>query len=168
MTGLFVWPFQKYVLIRAYQIEQANRTARKKVKLSEEQQLAAYRATLLEKESKKVNAESKKIAAETKLSKTKQEAAKTDPTILWDEDYEKFKKTAFFNQFARIIECIYQHDGNYRITDYDDRVIFSLSPNLLAFVDTEELAALNYSAETISLTSKGKHFVKRYQEEVQK
>ncbi len=164
LTVLFIWPFQKYAFILAYEQEQKSKTERRKVKLRQEREVEEYKTTLLVKESQKIDAEAKKVESETKLSRTKKRAAKTDPTILWDEDYEKFKKSRFFKDFNRIIEAVYRYNGSYVLDVYGQGV--KVGSELLAFADTEELVIIDQKVKRISLTLKGKHFVKRYQQEI--
>jgi len=167
LTILFIWPFQKYVLIHAYSVEQKARAERKKVRLNADRLVEKYKADLLNNESRKINAQSKKVAAEAKLSQTRKRAAKTDPAILWDQDYEAFKKTGFYDIFSRIREAVYEHNGLTFISAYDNGgSTFEVGSPLLAYSDTEGLIQLSQKDRRISLTDKGKHFIKRYQQEV--
>lgn len=167
LTILFIWPFQKYVLIHAYSVEQKARAERKKVRLQADRQVEIYKADLLVKESRKINAQSKKVAAEAKLSATKKRAAKTDPTILWDQDYEVFKKSSFYDIFSRIREAVYEHNGNTYVSKYNNNgSTFEVGSQLLAYADTEGLIQISQKEGRISLTDKGKHFIKRYQQEI--
>jgi len=156
---------QKYVLPYTYQLEQESKTARKKIRLNQQREVEIYKADLLNTESIKIEAETKKVEAEKELSQTKQRAAKADPTILWDEDYERFKKTRFFGSFGYIREAVYEHNGRHELSEYRDGIKFKVGSELLAYADTEELIVINQSSDTISLTTKGKYFVKRYQQE---
>jgi hypothetical protein len=164
LTIFFLWPLQKFVLIYAYKIEQQNKVARKKVKLEQEREVENYKTLLLNKESKTINAQAKKVAAEAKLSTTKKKAAKTDPTIVWDEDYREFKTSRFFRDFRRIRDAVYEHNGYYNFNN-GDGTRFELSSDLMAFVDTEGLVKINPDGRRIYLSEKGKYFVKRYQQD---
>lgn len=166
LTILFIWPLQELVLIHAYKKEQNARSERKKVRLQAEKKLEEYRAELLINESKKIDAQAKKVDAATKLTKTKQKAASTDPAIIWNDDYEIFKKSKYFTGFKLLREAVYEHNGSIYVSAYNNRGReFRVPSTLLAYADSEGLIKINQTSETVTLTSKGKHFIKRYQQD---
>lgn len=167
LTVMFIWPFQKFVLIHAYSLEQTARVERKKVKLRSERNIEIYKAALLAQESKKINAQSKKVEAEVKLSETRKRAARTDPTIIWAEDYERFRRSNFYKDFKDIREAVYEHSGRMYVGAYENEGrAFNLSSSLLAYADTEGLIVIDQKSRLISLTDKGKYFIKLYQQEL--
>ena len=154
LTIIFIWPFQRHILIKAYKIEQENKTERRKVKLVETQKIEKFKSELIKEESKTIKAEKVKIDAEKELSESKIKAAKTDPTILWDNEFKAFEESHHSVDLDNIINIVYQHNGYYQ---------GRIDADSLAYFDAEGLIKIDPGSRLVDLTEKGKYFVKRSQ-----
>jgi len=86
----------------------------------------------------------------------------------WTDEYEIFKKTSMFSDFDDIIDSVIEHYGRIRETDINDNPTWWIDKGLLAYATSNELVDLNQDEASISLTKKGKHFVKLFQLDTQK
>lgn len=80
----------------------------------------------------------------------------------WDDEYEKFKRNSLFRSFSSIKDVIYKREG--RTNDFLGNI---LNTSVKAFADSHDLIKMNIGngGERVSLTEKGKYFMKRYIED---
>lgn len=88
-------------------------------------------------------------------------------TDVWKEDYEEFKKSKMYDRFDDIIDSIIDHYGRIRQTDINDRPTWWTDKQLLAYASGNDIVNLDQKEARISLTDKGKFFVKLYQLDTQ-
>ncbi len=153
LTFIFIWLVPKYILIHAYRQEQRHKVDRRRVKLEEEENLEAKKEQLAI-QSKKT------LKAEIDTSKTEQKAASQDPTIIWQREYDKFKKSGLANILPDIAEAVYRGDGLVRKhydEDASEWIGINLSKDAIAISHTNDLIVINNGI--ISLTEKGKYFL---------
>lgn len=141
------------MLIHAYRQEQRHKIDRRRVKLEEEEKLE------IKKEQLAVQTQ-KTLQAEIHTSKTEQEAASQDPTIIWQKEYDKFQKRGLAGILPDIAEAVYR--GNGMVVQYFDKdasewVGVNLSKDTLAISHTNDLIAIKNGI--ISLTEKVKYFL---------
>ena len=114
-----------------------------------------------------VRAESEILKAEVEKAKVKEEAGIISPGILWREEYEKFREHPLFDKFKEVIDCVYSYEGKINYHEYEseiqDWITFNLSQEMLIYADVNGL--INRNVNTITLTEKGKEFVRYYTNE---
>lgn len=156
LTLLFIWPIPKYILIHLYRIEQEHKTERLREKFKQEKLRREF-------EIKEIEQESEKVKAKTRLVTTRQKAEKVDPSIVWDEDYKKFRQDPAFKGFRQILEAVYEHGGATYIKQnlLAGENGFEVNGGNLMVADTLGLIDMT-GKQVIRLTDKGKHFAKLY------
>jgi hypothetical protein len=150
LTWLLIWKFPKWFLIPAYRKEYEYKTEKRKIKIQEDKKIKELEIELEQQNIKKLDIVSSKIEKESDIKQK-------DPTALWKEEFEKFKKSHFYVDFGSIVKSVYEHsrwvdDGNFKIPK--DFLAYSHSSGIIVFdskVDSK-----------IELTDKGKFFVKNY------
>lgn len=156
LTVLFIWPLPKFVLIWFYQLEQEHKTDRLRIKYREEQKRKSFEITAIRKEEAR-------ITAKTSLAKKRNTAAKTDPKIVWDTEYQAFEKDPAFKSFTYILQAIYEHNGRTRVSDpIYNSVEFEVPGAALYLADTLGLITIAATNGAIRLTDKGKYFASKY------
>ena|GEM_PF-531878 len=167
LTYLMIWIMPQLILERAYEKEQKDKAQRLKIKLKYEQDIKDEKTklekkltALEEQTTKRLVATEKKVDTERKV----QEKEK-DLTSDWQLDYNKFATSNLYKRFDEFIACLYQHGGQTHIEDPTfGSIIFELNKDMLAYADSNNLVSYDRSKGYISLTDKGKYFVKTYQD----
>jgi hypothetical protein len=149
LTILFIWPLPKFVLIHAYRLEQKHKTARRTIKFYEDKKIKDL-------DIETVNQKTAAVVAATKLSTKERAAKKVDPTIIWSDEYEEFKKTRFYSSFDYLTNSIYKHSGNIR--GYQ----FEIPREFLVYIDANGIVKLSTDKNKIDLTDKGRYYLKRF------
>ena len=91
-------------------------------------------------------------------------AAAEAPEVLWESEYKEFTTHPLYRHFSKIIESIYEYHGKTAtVTRYSQR--FEIPKELLAFAHANELINFSEDNDRISLTVKGKFFVKKFTSE---
>ncbi len=156
LTYIFIyWPLPQYVLIKIYRREQEHKTERFKIKIAEEQKRKEY-----ETESVRSGTalQAQQITAKTNLARKRKTAAKTDPKILWDEEYQELKRSGSMTALRDVLGAVYEHQGQVRSvggTVYVDG-------SSLRVADTRGLITIIDNGRMIQLTEKGKYFASKY------
>jgi hypothetical protein len=152
LTWLFIWVLPKWPMIQAYKEECEYKAAKRRIKIASEKQLEISETELQKQKEKKFDSiiETMKKEVAVKVQ---------DPTFGWEEEYGVFKKTSFFKNFSLVVESVYSRNGNVTVYEYSDEV-FAIPENLLAYCHTSGL--VNLQKGIITLTEKGKYFVKRF------
>lgn len=160
LTWAVIWVFPKYIILPAFRKEEEQRIEKCKISLECERKLE-QESTRLEKQSiKKLEATSKKVQKEKAIKKI-------DPQALWLGEYEQFKKLSIYNKFSYIIDSVYSHAGQVK-TGYSMGVYrFEVPRDILVYADTNELVAFSADKTKISLTNKGRMFVKQFTVELE-
>lgn len=99
-----------------------------------------------------------------KTEKTEKEIEKNNPEILWENEYQNFKRLNFFDDFSQIIDSIYKHKGHIVVWDeYENEIIFEVSEKIISYCHVNDIIKFeNDKKEVIDLTEKGKFFVNKY------
>ena len=114
----------------------------------------------LELEKKEVKAEKELLSEEVLKKREERRAEKIDPEILWDKEYQTFKRSSYYEKFQDIITSLYTHGGHMSEGNHWESDYFEVDKNILAYADSHNLVELNKNI--ISLSDKGKFFVKKY------
>jgi hypothetical protein len=149
-TWLLIWVLPKLILIPAYRKECEYKTEKKKIKITMDNKIK-----ILETEIERESVEKLKYVSE-RIDREK-EIKEKDPTILWQEEFEQFKKLPLSKNFKYITEAIYKKQGWFNTHNFvvpKDVLAYSHSNGLIAFSNKEN--------SQIELTDKGKFFVKNY------
>jgi hypothetical protein len=150
LTIAYIWGVQRYLLIVAYTEEQKSRTARKKVRLKEELEIAEF-------EKKNAQIQTAALDAQIELSQKAEEAANQDPEIVWKNQYDQFRKLASsISVLQDIMNAVYQNQGS--ITDDDGALL--IDPRRQAIADSNGLVTIH--GDQITLTDKGKFFMRLF------
>lgn len=159
-TYLMIWVIPGFVLIRAFVAEQkhlfAKRLERIKLEKAVQEAEADLERTKTQSERQRLDEAEKRIAQEKKA-----EAA--DPAIVWEKEYSELMRLPLYREFGQLIECLYVHAGKVKVKDFSGRITFELDADILAYSDSNELVQYNGNEGVISLTDKGRFFVRRYQ-----
>ena len=155
LTVIFIWVVPRWMLIYAYEQEQRHKTAKRMIKLEEEQKVVTF-------EKKLTKEKSAALDAEIELTEKAKEAAKLDPKLVWAQEFEKFKEDPAFESFGFIIDSIYDRGGQIRVTNFENKLLFEVPGGALAIAHSNNLININNKDRTIELTDKGKYFVSRY------
>ncbi len=107
---------------------------------------------LNEKIAEKIDSDTKVIVAETKKKVAEKSAEAEAPEVLWEREFEKFKKNILYLEFGKVIYNFYK--GNE----------FSISASMAAFLDLNGLGNVQLFNSKVALEEKGKFFVKKYLE----
>ncbi len=153
LTYLMIWILPKYVLARAFRQEKEHEAQKRRIRVEIEKQDQTLRAELAE-------AATQNVRATEKLVKAEKAVNKVDPTVGWSEEFEQLKSIAVYTYFDQLIKCLYEHGGAVNVPHS-----FRLDRDLFAYADTNGLVNFDAKADVISLTDKGRYFVKRYQNE---
>lgn len=153
LTWLVIWKFPKWISLPAFKKEEEYRLAKKRIRISEQMKLGLEEIKLEQENIKKLNVVSQK-------TKKEKEIEKLDPSITWKEEYTIFKSKPFYSDFKYVVESIYQHQGN--IIWYDNVQSYRVPQTILAYAHTNNLIEFSNDKESISLTAKGKFFVKEF------
>lgn len=154
LTYLVIWKFPDWFLIPAFKKDEEDKTKKRKIRIDEQKKLSEAEKELEEAKTEKL------VVVEEKVKKEK--AIKNiDPTVSWNEEYELFRKSVYYNDFNFLVESVYQHNGNVNWVDrsYIDH---SIPKGVLAYSHTNGLIEFSKGNKDINLTDKGKFFVKMF------
>lgn len=158
LTYIIIWKLPKWILLKAYNKTEEYETEKRIIKISQERRVVQEEAKLEEQTAKKVTAVAKQVVEEKKIKEA-------DPTISWQNDFNRFKKLPFSDKFSKIIESYYKHRGLISDTDeYGNRVIFEIPEDILAYAHSNEVVEIDQSAGTVNMTPKGKYFINKFLE----
>lgn len=152
LTRLTIWDFPKLFVNRAF---------KKEIEYSTERDITRMKA------SQKVEIEKNKLANDELETTMKQvevveqkEKLESKAEDTWGNDYAKFRKNDAYRLFTILKDALYLRGGN--IAEYDEygNKISEVPSGLVAYLDANNLA--NIAKGTITLTEKGKYFMKRY------
>lgn len=163
LAGLFayasVWLLPKLLTHRAYSEEIMNDENLKMKKIDSESRL--------EKAKKKLADEQLEVAkTEANIQKEQVQIVKPDKEI-WSEEFEEFKKSKMYPNFNDIVDSILDHYGRTKESDINDNPTWWIDKQVLAYSASNDLVELDHEDASISLTPKGKHFMKMYQLDTQ-
>ena len=153
MTYLIIWHFPKWFSLPAYEKEEEYKTKKRKIKIRELKKIK-----IRENEFEEQNIKS--LDLETKKSEKEKEIEKIDPTKRWRLEYISFRRSKFFKDFNMILKSLYEGGG--KIGWYDNSKWTIVPKNILAYSHSNDIIKIDAKSETISLTEKGKFFVKEY------
>ncbi len=136
-----------------------NENQNKLLKIKKEEEFLKIKSQKLEKEKTilKEEADIRKIQAE----RPKEE--------IWGEEYNIFRKTKYFKEFAVLKEIIYSYNGNSTLSDtgfFENKA--RITSDFKAYCDANKIIQINYDSgfEKLILTEKGKFFMKKFTEEI--
>lgn len=151
LTWLTIYYFHKLIFNRFYLKEKENDYGRQTIKIKHESDINKVRAKY-----EKQNIVSLKTIEESK--KKEQQIEKNNPEVIWEKEYSAFTANPLFAKFDQLIRCLYEYSGQTHVYQ-----TFTLDKDLLAFVDVSGLVNYDQQSNVISLTDKGRFFVKTYQ-----
>lgn len=157
LTFLTIYLFPKIFFNPSYKIEKKYQYERKRVKFQHDKEVERLRTAVTSQEVKKLDEELKKEKRTETLAERRESG--------WRQEYERFRKSTLFSSFEEIKESVYERFGYIKVTS-EGNIVFSIDPDLLAYAHANDLIKMDTEEQVISLTEKGKYFMKRYQLEV--
>lgn len=154
-TYVFIWLAPHYVLIHAYRQEQKHKVDRRRVKLEEERKLEKEEEKLSKQEIRTLNAKQAQ-------NRKRVQVAKSNPSVLWEEEFKAFKESDDYKTFKDVLTSVYRYRGQVEVYDDYNNLVFDLSPQALRIADVKGLIQTTSSGTIIQLTEKGKFFADKY------
>lgn len=156
LTYLTIWWFSRLLLI-AYRKEKNDEYDRNLIKIEVEQKLEKRKATLEEKKIEQLDVTTERVQ--------KEQAVESLETSTWNKEYEALKKSNIWPHFDELVDCLYSYKGRVKYvgSGVAHRPEFQLDKDMLAYADSNNLVNYDRQDDHISLTDKGKYFVKQYQ-----
>lgn len=151
LVVIFIWLIPKFILIHAYKEEQKYKVDKRIVRFDEEKRIR-------EKEKEVAASAKEALQAEIEVSDKRRTIERSDPTILWDKEYQEFERDPAFSSFNFIIESVYEYAGRTQFRD------FRVPSGALAVAHSRGLIEIKQESRgtVIELTEKGKYFVGKY------
>lgn len=154
MTRLVIWDFPKLFVNKAYKREIESQFQRDFEQIKIERKLEAEKQLLAEEQLDTVEKEKAIASEQEKIEKTETEK--------WMEEYSELKKKQrLFNYFSEIPEAIFDYGGRIEYQDQNEH--FKIDTNLLSYAHASNLVSFDDTRTYISLTEKGKFFLKNYE-----
>lgn len=115
----------------------------------------------IEKDKKLLQIKESKLKIAKNIKKTEEEIEENrTQEEIWDDEYEEFKKTGYFAKFEDVKNCIFESSGYVKSSTFgvptDINAYFN-SNNIVEFTDK--------NFESITLTQKGKYFLRKYMDD---
>lgn len=155
LTWLIIWQLPEWISIPAFKKEEKDKTTKKLIRIQEQKRLELEQGLLEE-------VKTKKLEEVSKQAKEKKKIEKIDPTIKWEEEYQQFQQMSYYKDFNRLLESVYEYGGKTSWFPPNSGYSISIPKTLLAYTHTGDLIEFSNSKESITLTEKGKFFVKRF------
>lgn len=155
LTWLVIWKFPGWISLPAFRKEEEYRLAKSRIRIAEQKKLEAEEIKLEQEKKKKLDIVSETIQKEKEIQKS-------DPSIIWKEEYVLFKRTQYYSDFNLLIESVYQRNGDIHWYKENTGLRTSLPKGVLAYSHANGLVEFSSGNKVISLTEKGKFFVKQF------
>lgn len=155
LTYLTIWWLPRWVFIHAYRKEKQNDYERQEIKIEHELRIEKLKTASAVRNVKNLE------KRETSLKKEKK-IEKDNPEVVWEQEYQNFKTLNLYQYFDELIESLYTHGGKIKVY-LGGSTSFELDRDLLAYADANALITYDRDKDFISLTEKGRYFVKQYQ-----
>jgi len=156
LTWLTIWILPRVLVARSYsrEIQDEYNLRAKKVD---------YQFELEDKRKRLTDRQLQIVETQTKVQ-SEQKSIVNSEKALWGEEYKQFTNTTAYKYFSDIIESLYEHSGRIRHPNYNDKgITFYINTDTLAYSSTNDLIEIDPATERISITDKGKFFIKEYQ-----
>ena len=156
LTWLVIWILPRLLVARSYsrEIEDEYSLRAKKV---------AYQFDLEEKRKRLTDRQLQIVETQSKV-KVEQESIENIERSIWQSEYRQFAKTSYFKLFSDIVESLYEHSGKIKHVNYNgEGDTFYINTDILAYANTNDLIEIDQKSERISITDKGKFFIKEFQ-----
>ncbi|HET7302836.1 MAG TPA: hypothetical protein VFI74_05930 [Candidatus Saccharimonadales bacterium] len=154
LTFLFIWILPELLLIHFYRKEQRFRVAKHNVKIEEEKRLMQKKESL-------ARQTSRTLQAQVQVETERQNIAKKDPRVLWNQEFVEFAHLKDFKWFPDILKSVYKYNGQTHVEKYGFTE-FQLDPHARRVGDVHGIIKSAGTTAKISLTTKGKEFAKLY------
>lgn len=155
MTWLAIWKFPDWFVNRSHEKEADSQTKRDIYQLKKEREVEKEKTNLADQQ-----VETTKALVEIVEQKEELESKEDN---LWRQDYTRFKRSRYFSLFTDVKDCLYRFSGRTYVSDDYDRTVFELSSDISAYLDANNLAEIRQGE--LSLTEKGRFFMKRFLED---
>lgn len=152
MTRLTIWDFPRWFVNRAFSKEIGYSIDRDITRMQKNQKLEDEKKKLANKELETTKTQAELVEQKEKLERKEGDA--------WRRDYRRFSDTDAYKMFGMVKDCLYAHDGRIIVKNGLGERIFELPSGIVAYLDSNSVAIVKDGK--ISLTDKGKYFMKRY------
>lgn len=161
LTYIIIWKLPEWILLKAYGKTEEYEVDKRIIKISQQRRVEQEKAKLEEQTAKKVTAVAKQVVEEKKIKEA-------DPTIGWNDDYERFKKLDFAHKFSKIIESFYKRRAQIIDTNDYNQVDFEIPEDILAYAHSNGIIEIDSGPNKIAVTDKGKFFINKFLEDPEK
>lgn len=158
MTYLMIWVIPKLVSERSYKEELKVEFILRQMRIDKEEALNKREKDAVKQRLKNIESEKKAVVERAKLDEAPEQAR-------WDAEFDDFIRIRnATDALQEIRNTVYAEAGNlFRYTDATGRGHSpdGVKPNNLALADTNGLIAFADKGKLLTLTPKGKYFIKR-------
>ena len=146
----FIYIFPK-ITCKFYEKSIENENINKLIRLKKEKELSQAEEIQFKAKRAKLEEEEKFLEKKKAIKQIKSEKSQEEK---WDEEFEEFKRTKYFLNFATIKRSYYD----------TDRWASDIPSDIKAYCDSNGVIEMvdHGNSSKISLTNKGKYFMKRY------
>lgn len=161
MTYLMIWVVPRLLNERSYEKELEVEYILRKMKVKKEEELNKKEERVVKKQLENIEAEKQVVVQRAILDETPEH-------LKWDSEFDKFVDlTNGIDTLREVSNTIYAEGGNlYQYKDVNgwSATPTGVRPDNLALADTNGLVTFSDKGRMLSLTDKGKHFLKRISE----
>ncbi len=149
LTYLSIWILPKKILTPGFEKVEESKTAHKIFLLQKEKQVETAKKDLTQENVDRLNLVAEKTRAEKAIVRN------LGPEVAWEKDFDEFKKIFPSSVFKKLVDSIYANNNKYH------RVKIEIPSDFLIHADANELVTILSDSDRITLTDKGRYFVKR-------
>lgn len=158
MTYVMIWVLPQYINAKSYSAELEVEYSLRKMKVKKEEELNKREGVAVQQQLENIQNE-KKVAVERVKIKDSPE------TLKWDTEFDDFmSKSNAVDTLDELRNTVYAEGGNlfqYKAASGWTTEPHGVKPDNLALADTNDLVTFTDKGKLISLTPKGKYFLKR-------
>ena len=161
ISYLMIWIIPKLINEKSYKQELAIEYKLREMKVIQEEKLNSRESKAVEEQLQNIESEKEVVIERAKLDK--------NPIYIeWDSEFDEFMKLRNGKQaLAQISNTIYSESGNlYNFRDGNNMYVEAsgVISDDLALADTNGLVNISSKGDKLSLTDKGKYFIKKLNE----
>ena len=161
MTYLMIWVIPRLLSERSYEKELEVEYILRKMKVKKEEELNRKEERVVKKQLENIKAEKQVVVERAKLDETPEQ-------VKWDSEFDRFVNlNNGIDTLHEISNTVYAEGGNlYQYKDVNgwSATPTGVQPNNLATADTNGLVTFSDKGKMLSLTDKGRYFLKKINE----
>jgi hypothetical protein len=158
LTVAMIWFLPKYVLFYAYKVQKDQEFEKAKIKIEHDRKVEKEKTKLVTQSVEKLEATKNQVTLEKEIEKD-------DPTLVWEKEFQSFVRIDVYRRFDSLIQALFTYNGKtITYSNYDGSVVFNIDRDVLAYADANELVEYDRKEDLVTPTTKGRYFIRRYQE----